>query len=190
MPYYAQVPEKVLNYQSRVWVDTKPGRDGLGCLSYSSVSDIVFHVRSFLSDILAALDLSLEFSAEITINHIRPDLSVLLMDRFLVGVVEVKKPGNNVLLERTVLGELLDQMFLVEGFYGTGPVIGILTTGDEWVVSWFPGDTDTLASRGQSEASYSTPLKPTSTVSTESKSQRDTIHQAAPHHSNLAQLTK
>ncbi len=44
------------------------------------------------------------------------------MDMYLVGVVEVKKPGNNVLLEPTVLGELLDQMML-EGFYGMGPVL-------------------------------------------------------------------
>ena len=62
----------------------------------------------------------------------------------------------------------LDQMLLVEGFYGTGPVIGILTTGEEWVVSWFPGDTDILAETNHTEASYSMPLKSTSTVSTES----------------------
>ena len=53
----------------------------------------------------------------------------------------------------------LDQMLLVEGFYGTGPVIGILTTGEEWVVSWFPGDTNTLAETNHTEASYSVPLK-------------------------------
>lgn len=62
----------------------------------------------------------------------------------LVGVVEVKKPGASVLSEPTVLGELLDQMLLVEGFYGMGPVIGILTTGEEWLVSWFPADSSAL----------------------------------------------
>ena len=67
----------------------------------------------------------------------------------------------------------LDQMLLVEGFYGTGPVIGILTTGEEWVVSWFHGDTDTLSTilseEDQPEASYSTPLQSASTVNNESK---------------------
>lgn len=93
----------------------------------------------------------------------------LLIGKHLVGIVEVKKPGNDVLLEPTALGELLDQMLLVEGFYGMGPVFGILTTGEEWDESWFPGDTDILASGGQSEGSYSTPLKSTSSDSTESK---------------------
>lgn len=105
---------------------------------YGSESDIVFFVRQFLTDIIRALGLKLLFRAEITISHIRPDIAVLLMGRYLMGVVEVKKPGSDVLARPAVLGELLDQMFLVQGFYGTGPVIGILTTGDDWVVSWFP----------------------------------------------------
>jgi hypothetical protein len=66
------------------------------------------------------------------------------MGMYLVGVVEVKKPngdgGGNVLNQLTVLGDLLDQMMLVGGFYGMGPVIGILTTAEEWLISWFPAD--------------------------------------------------
>ena len=116
-------------------------------LLYGSESDIVFFVRKFLFDIMEALNLNFSFSAEILISHIRPNIAVLLMGKYLVGVVEVKKPGSNILAQPTVLGELLDQMFLVEGFYRTGPVIGILTTGEEWVMSWFPGDTDTLAKK-------------------------------------------
>ena len=38
------------------------------------------------------------------------------------------------------LGELLDRMLLVEGFYGMRPVLGILTSGEEWLVSLFPVD--------------------------------------------------
>jgi hypothetical protein len=124
-------------------------------------------VRRFLDDILLALKLPLDFNAEVTIKQVRPDLCVLFLGMYLVGVVEVKKPGGNVLLEPTVLGELLDQMLLVEGFYGMGPVIGILTTAEQWIVSWFPVDTNDLArvSVGRSDASFTTPLKPTSTVS-------------------------
>ena len=88
-------------------------------------------VRQFLTDIIRALGLKLLFRAEITISHTRPDIAVLLMGRFLMVVVEVNKPGSDILARPAVLGELLDQMFLVEGFYGTGPVIGILTTGDD-----------------------------------------------------------
>ena len=80
-----------------------------------------------------------------------------------MGVVMVKRPGNNILLEPTVLGELLDQMLLVEGFYGMGPLIGILTTAEEWVVSWFPLDSATLARAGtaRSDAEFTTLLKST-----------------------------
>ena len=64
-------------------------------------------------------------------------------------------------------------MLLVKGFYRTGPAIGILATGEEWVVSWFHGDTDTLSTilseEDQPEASYSTPLQSASTVNNESK---------------------
>ena len=104
-------------------------------------------------------NLNLNFNAEVSIKQIRPDLCVLLMGIYLVGVVEVKKPGNNVLLEPTVLGELMDQMLLVEGFYGMGPVIGILTTAEGWLVSWFPVDSDALKHVDPPEASFTTPVK-------------------------------
>ena len=85
-------------------------------------------------------------------------LCVLLLGMYLVGVVEVKRPGNNVLLEPTVLGELLDQMLLVEGFYGMGPVIGILTTAEEWIISWFPVDSEALVHIDPPEASFTTSM--------------------------------
>jgi hypothetical protein len=49
-----------------------------------------------------------------------------------------------------------------------GPTIGILTTAEEWIVSWFPADTDTLAHQLDEPpaASFSTPVK-----STESRSE-------------------
>lgn len=146
-----------------VWRRATTRSDGSRYLLYSSEDDIVYFVRSFMEDILFALDLPLNFSAEVTIKQIRPDLCVLLLGMYLVGVVKVKKPGHDVLLEPTVLGESLDQMLLVEGFYGMGPVIGILTTGDEWVVSWFPADQQVLEQcESKSEASFSTPVKPIS----------------------------
>ena len=114
--------------------------DGAKYLPYASEADIIDHAKSFMKDVVQALKLDLTFHAEVPIKQIRPDLCILLIDAVLVGVVQVKKPGNNVLLQPTVLGELLDQMLLIEGFYGIGPVIGILTTAEEWLVSWFPAD--------------------------------------------------
>ena len=165
------------------------GKNGITNQPYASESDIVFFVRQFLVDIMVALGLNFSFSSEITMSHIKPDIAVLLMGRYVVGVVEVKKPGNNILAQPTVLGELLDQMFLVEGFYMTGPVIGILTTGEEWVVSWFPGDTDTLTKKILLKRRIQRLSDQPQPSALSRMMLRDTVHQAGPHHSNLVQFT-
>ena len=89
-----------------------------------------------------------------------------------VGVVEVKKPEIGVLIEPTVLGELFDQMLLVEGFYGTGPICGILTTGEDWMVAWLPTDDAHFQSipSPQQETGhlYSTPQKSSTRISSHS----------------------
>ena len=153
-PCMPEVPRDLLFRTNSVWNGESP------YVKYSTESDIAGLVKLFLRDIAVALKVELEFSSEITINVIRPDISVLLMGKFLVGVLEVKKPGGSILEQPTVLGELLDQMILVGGFYGTGPVIGILTTAEEWLMSWFPADTATFVRRGLPNASFSTPFKP------------------------------
>jgi hypothetical protein len=159
LPFLPSVSEDVLHAPNMIWRYAKIRKDDGGkFLCYSSEDDIVFFIRTFLRDILLALKIHLDFHAEITIKQIRPDLCVLLLDLYLVGVVEVKRPGNNVLLEPTVLGELLDQMLLVEGFYGMGPVIGILTTAKEWIISWFPVDSEALVHIDPPEASFTTSM--------------------------------
>jgi hypothetical protein len=60
---------------------------------------------------------------------IRPDILILTKNSLLIGVVEVKKPGKNILINKNVMGELFDQMKLLQLFYGMGPVLGILATG-------------------------------------------------------------
>jgi hypothetical protein len=137
---------RVLNGKNDAWGKVGQGKD---FLVYSSEFDIVHYVRIYLENILEAMELNLRISAEIAVKQIRPDLCVLLLEHQLVGVVEVKKPGSaeqvdSILLQKTVLGELLDQMLLVEGFYGMGPVCGILTTGEEWLVAWFEQDNTAL----------------------------------------------
>jgi len=171
LPFFPTVPDDVLHAPNTIWRKARARLDGHGkFLYYSSEDDISYFVRGFLEDILLALNLPLDFNNEVTIKQIRPDICVLLMGMYLVGVVEVKKPGNDVLLEPTVLGELMDQMLLVEGFYGMGPVIGILTTAEEWLVSWFPVDSDALARVDPPMASFATPMKEkSSSTSTETK---------------------
>jgi hypothetical protein len=146
LPFVPTVTGDVLNASNSVWREIRTwGPDDGIYRYYSSEVDIMYFLRSYLLDILLALKIRLDFNTDVAIRQIQPDLCVLSIGMYLVGVVLVKSPRRNVLLEPTVLGELLDQMLLVEGFYGMGPIIGILTTGEEWIVSWFPVDTDILA---------------------------------------------
>mmetsp|Transcript_20249 Transcript_20249/g.20954 ORF Transcript_20249/g.20954 Transcript_20249/m.20954 type:complete len:586 (+) Transcript_20249:63-1820(+) len=164
-PFLPEIPSNVQNARNSIWEYAEDG-----CVLYSTETDIVRRVTNFLEEIVLALNLPLQFRGELTIKQIRPDLAVILFKRYFVGAVEVKKPGSGVLDAKTVVGELFDQMMLVEGFYGMGPAIGILTTGAEWRVTWFPEDTDLLTESNRiSESSFSTPVKQKASLSNETK---------------------
>lgn len=135
----ADLPQNVGNKHNSAWVDCIQ-EDGKLYKSYQSEEDIVHCVRNYIGSILDALKIGLHLGGEIGIKHIRPDLCALLVDNHLVGVIEVKLPGVRILEQPTVVGELYDQMLLVSRFYGTGPVIGILTSGEDWMICWFPDD--------------------------------------------------
>ena len=163
--YRLEVPSEVRNYGSRVWGDTKVNKLSTGpTFTYRSEEDVVKLVDLYLSDIIMAAKLQLQLSGEVGIKHIRPDLIAIYEGKYLVGVVEVKKPGENILTQPTVLGELLDQMLLVEGFYRLGPVVGILTSGTEWMVAWLPDDAEAFLSPQsvtKGPADFNTPMKST-----------------------------
>eukprot|EP01036_Dinobryon_divergens_P026414 gene26414-35062_t len=133
--YLYEVPETVKQHPSRIWGE---GEDEI---KYSTESDLVSFVRIFLRDIISAMCLGLNLFSDLSIKHLAPDICVMTSGERLVGVIEVKKCGtNNILIQPTVLGELFDQMLLVEGLYFSGPVIGILTTFEEWMLAWFVAD--------------------------------------------------
>ena len=160
--YRTAVPAAVAGCLSRVWGERLGSNaEGTATYTYRSEQDVVNLVRMFLTDIIQAAGLPLELAAEVGIKHIRPDLIAIYDKLYLVAVVEVKKPGPNILTKSTVMGELLDQMLLVEGFYRIGPVVGILTSGTEWMVAWLPEDEDAFldSAPAQSSAAYSTPTK-------------------------------
>jgi hypothetical protein len=148
LPYVGDEP---ISWNSRI------PQSGEIMLSVHSEQDVVHHVRNYLECIISALGLNLMIGGEIGIKHIRPDLCALRVDNHIVGVVEVKLPGDGVLVSPTVVGELYDQMMLVRGFYGTGPVCGVLTTGREWKVFWFPQEG--FSQRDSSEEGLTTPVK-------------------------------
>jgi len=141
------VNAKVRDYRNTLWDGIIIGQADL---HYTTEADMVVFVKIFLRDVANAMGIPLEMASDFGIKHVAPDICVLSLGKRLVGVVEIKKHQKNVLEMPTVLGELFDQMILVEGFYMSGPVIGILTTLEDWLFCWFPADT----------AHFSTELEP------------------------------
>lgn len=158
--FLCEVPQSVLQYPSRIWGSVPSGRDHL---YYATESTVVKYVAIFLEDILKAMNLPFQLENHLGIKHITPDICVLTFGNRLVGVIEVKKPDDNILLQPTVIGELFDQLFLVEGFYSSGPVIGILTSLEEWMFAWFSVDDKHFTDENPvtvSASNYFTPVKP------------------------------
>jgi len=133
------VPQNIQRASNRVWGQLTAGTKEL---QYSNESTLVTAVNIFLMDVINASGIALKVNNHLGIKSITPDISVLSLGNRLVGVVEVKQPGHSILLQPTVLGELFDQMLLVQGFYGSGPVIGILTTFDTWMFCCFERDNE------------------------------------------------
>eukprot|EP01038_Epipyxis_sp_PR26KG_P005209 gene5209-7247_t len=125
--------------ESRIWGSITVNKEKL---SFATEVDIVHLVLIVLEDVIKATNLEVRFSGDICIKHIAPDICILSYECRLVGVVQVEKNGKSIRLKPTVLGELLDQLLLVEGFYRSGPVIRILTTLEKWLFAWFPADAD------------------------------------------------
>jgi len=159
--YFAlcDVPQSVLTHRSGIWDRITVGRSDL---FYATESTLVKYISIFLEDILKAMKLPIHLENHLGIKHITPDICVLTYGNRLVGVVEVKKPDTDILLQPTVLGELFDQLLLIEGFYSSGPVIGILTTGVEWLFAWFTVDDNCFKEVNfviDSNDQYLTPVK-------------------------------
>lgn len=121
-----------------------------GTKYYGSECDVAMIVRNYLESFIEPLGIKVRICSEMGIQSIRSDVLVLSKDSVLVGVVEVKKPSATILEEATVIGELYDQMKLIQLFYQTGPAIGILTTGQQFIVCWFPEDHHLLSTEPQS----------------------------------------
>jgi hypothetical protein len=164
----------VTGYRSSLWDQIIVG---LRELHYTTETDVVSFVKTFLRDIANAMGIPLEMASDFGIKHVAPDICVLSLGKRLVGVVEIKKPQKNVLEMPTVLGELFDQMILVEGFYMSGPVIGILTTLEDWMFCWFPADAEHFSTELEpytATCTFLTPQKASASAGASESPPRDT----------------
>lgn len=142
--FYA-IPGLFDNLQNAVnyaWV----GAQRTGHIFYGSLNDVAITVKNFLESFLSPLDIDVRIGSEMGIQGIRPDIFIVTKNALLIGVVQVKKPGYDILNNGNVMGELFDQMKLMQLFYGMGPAVGILATGEQFLVAWFPQDHDVFSS--------------------------------------------
>lgn len=126
-----------------------------GAYGYRTERDICKMVIRYLTDLLQALNLDMEIAEDYQIAGVKPDVMVIKNGFIPAGVIEVKKPQKkgaaSPLVSPTVLGELFNQMSLVGCFYGCGPVCGLLTNGNEWLICWLPRDNSIMSSAKQFE---------------------------------------
>ena len=109
-------------------------------LHYTTEADVVVFVKNFLRDIANAMGIPLFMASDFGIKQLAPDICVFSLGLVGGGDQEASR-------EPTILGELFDQMILVEGFYLSGPVVGILTALEDWLFCWFPADTTHFRSK-------------------------------------------
>jgi hypothetical protein len=120
---------------SRIWVEYR--QRGMPELPWHTEASIVDLVSSVLNDVIYECGLPfLSLAKELGTFELRPDLWLMRSGGLPVGVVEVKKPGEGVLDNQSVLGELYDYLLHLPNFYGAEQMIGIVTTYREWRVCW------------------------------------------------------
>eukprot|EP01036_Dinobryon_divergens_P030622 gene30622-39892_t len=111
-------------------------------MNYVSECDLAVMIINYFNSFIDALNLRLDILHLMVVTHVRSDVIVFVPedDSNLMGVVLVKAPGIGVLEEPTVIGEIFDLMKLCQLVYGMGPTLGMVTTGAQAIVCWFPED--------------------------------------------------
>lgn len=144
---FYEIPDlfnKLWNAVNYAWV----GADQTGHYYYGSENDVATFVKNLLESFKSPLGIDVRICSEMGIKGTKPDILILTMNALLIGVVEIKKPGKNMLENGNVLGDLFDQMKLLQLLYSMGPAIGILTTGEQFLllVAWLPQDSNVFSS--------------------------------------------
>ena len=138
---------------SKIWQEKQTSS---GTLQYTSEASIAGLVQKLLDDVMKVCNLmAFELIPEIRKKHIRPDYWFVNSIAVPVGVVEVKKPGDSVLENQQVLGQMYDYLVRLPNFYGAQQMIGILTTYREWRLCWL----DTKETNALMQKPVSIPLE-------------------------------
>ena len=106
------------NITSRVW--SLFDIDSLPAFSWNSEEDVRIVVVQAMKDIRDAAGLrhEVDIKLELGIFRERPDLWVVMVSGYPIGVIEVKKPGGNAMSNPMVWGQLYDYLLRLSSFYG------------------------------------------------------------------------
>ncbi len=126
---------------------------------WSSESDIQQLVKDVIEDAIAAAGVAREVVCqnELSVFQLRPDIWILLNrgntfvhmkitveGKMPIGIVEVKKPDEDVMNHRLLHGQILDYLLRLKSFYGLQDVFGIASTYKQWRFYWL-SDCDAAA---------------------------------------------
>lgn len=112
-----------------------------GSLDWGSERDIQGMVKQVLQSAIYTVGLKgkLKCINELSIFDLRPDIWIVYGGGMPIGVVGVKKPGEDGTLQNPyVHGQLFDYMLRLQSFFGLQQVFGILTSYEKWRVCWMP----------------------------------------------------
>jgi hypothetical protein len=108
-------------------------------LQYASESDIQGHVKNVILDALGITSLDgITCLNELSVFGHRADIWLVARVGKPLGVVEIKKPGINLLNNGHVLGQLYNYMLRLQSFFGVKYVFGIVSTYQKWRFCWLP----------------------------------------------------
>lgn len=109
--YLYKVEDSIWNSSNYLWAELNTEeKKRHNILTFTNEATIVIYVRTFLLQIIQAMKLEFEIAIDFGIKSIMPDICILTIAHRIIGVVEVKKPGIDILNQPTVLGELFDQL--------------------------------------------------------------------------------
>lgn len=116
-----------------IWITANRGL--MNWSTEASVVSLVTQVLRDAVDVLGLPDISVE--EEVTIHTLRPDLLVVRMRKQPIGVVEVKTPNDDSIINHgRVHGQIYDYMCRLNEYFGLKSVFGIVTTYEKWRVYW------------------------------------------------------
>lgn len=109
-------------------------------VEYNSESCVETMISIYLKDLLIGMGLdTVKIYKGIEVLRLKPDIWLLSHNKVPFLIIEVKKPGQNILEHEKVVSQLAQYMHMLRNYHGIRHVFGILATMEHFRVAWLPG---------------------------------------------------